>query len=142
MARWGNLKTISDVLEHTRSTAGFSYSENQLQEALAVHLNVLEKTTELFRWFHVPNGGRRDIGTATNLKKQGVKPGIPDICIMFGGGIMIFIELKCATGSLRTSQKKFRDDCDRLGFPHYIIKARTPTEAVDKLHSILLHYGF
>jgi len=33
-------------------------------------------------WFHPPNGGSRNAREAANLKKQGVKPGVPDIIIM------------------------------------------------------------
>lgn len=32
-------------------------------------------------WCHVPNGGHRHVLTAIRLKRQGVKPGVPDILI-------------------------------------------------------------
>lgn len=46
--------------------------------------------------FAVPNGGKRDIVTARNLKLEGVKPGVPDIfCdIPRGGYHGLRIELK------------------------------------------------
>lgn len=31
--------------------------------------------------FHIPNGGRRDKREAASLKRQGVKPGVPDLFV-------------------------------------------------------------
>ncbi len=57
-------------------------------------------------WFHPPNGGSRNAREAANLKKQGVKPGVPDVVIMeprkgFHG---FFIELKSAKGKMSPYQ--------------------------------------
>ena len=35
---------------------------------------------ELLLLFHVPNGGSRNKAEAANLKRQGVRPGVPDLC--------------------------------------------------------------
>src|SRR6056297_1258985 len=32
-------------------------------------------------WIHVPNGGNRDAKNGAKMKKQGVKPGVPDVLI-------------------------------------------------------------
>jgi len=61
--------------------------------------------------FAIPNGGKRDIRTATKLKKEGVKAGVPDIFIArgfddgydFQGGM--FIEMKSKTGKVSELQK-------------------------------------
>lgn len=34
------------------------------------------------KWFHTPNGGARNAVTGSILKRQGVKPGVPDIVII------------------------------------------------------------
>ena len=34
---------------------------------------------ELELLYHIPNGGKRDARTAANLKRQGVKAGVPDL---------------------------------------------------------------
>lgn len=34
--------------------------------------------------FHVPNGGKRDRITASNMKAAGVKPGVPDLILPVG----------------------------------------------------------
>lgn len=42
---------------------------------------------ELEYMHHVPNGGKRDAATAIALKRQGVKAGVPDICLPAPRGI-------------------------------------------------------
>jgi len=46
--------------------------------------------------FAIPNGGLRNIKTAINLKKEGVKAGVPDIFLPFSskGYHGLFIEMK------------------------------------------------
>ena len=48
----------------------------------------------------IPNGGKRDIRTAAMLKAEGVKPGVPDICLPVprGGKHGMYIELKRRKG--------------------------------------------
>ena len=48
--------------------------------------------------FHIPNGGSRNKLEASNLKKQGVKAGVPDLFLPVGRGSYhgLFIELKSA----------------------------------------------
>jgi len=33
------------------------------------------------RIFHVPNGGHRAISVAKKMKAEGVRPGVPDLCV-------------------------------------------------------------
>jgi hypothetical protein len=55
---------------------------------------------------HIPNGGKRDITTAKRLKAEGVKAGVPDICIPVPRGNYhgMYIELK-ATGNKTTANQ-------------------------------------
>ena len=55
-------------------------TEHQLQKAITQYLNLLGLC-----WWAVPNGGRRNIVTATKLKSEGVKSGIPDITLIHKG---------------------------------------------------------
>lgn len=50
--------------------------------------------------FHIPNGGHRDVRTAYQLKRQGVKAGVPDLCIPVPskGYHGLYIEMKRADG--------------------------------------------
>jgi hypothetical protein len=70
-----------------------------------------------YLWCHVPNGGNRNPRTGQKLKKQGVKPGVPDVLIFddptseytmnFSG---IAIELKRSNGKpsdVRDTQKEW-----------------------------------
>lgn len=54
--------------------------EHQIQKAIAQYLDLLGLC-----WWAVPNGGRRNIGTAKKLKAEGVKSGIPDITLIYKG---------------------------------------------------------
>jgi hypothetical protein len=75
------------------------------RDILMQHLEDLEQAAlfERLAWelpdvlaFHIPNGGKRSPREATRLKAQGVKPGIPDICIPMArnGYHGLYIELK------------------------------------------------
>jgi hypothetical protein len=56
-------------------------TEEQEQETLADLLDRVKYQGRPLRWCHVPNGGKRHIGTAVKMKKAGVKAGMPDILI-------------------------------------------------------------
>lgn len=66
----------------------------------------ITKYPDLDLMHHVPNGGKRDARTATSLKKQGVKAGVPDIVLPVGRGgyFGLYIELK--TGKNKTTVKQ------------------------------------
>lgn len=65
---------------------------------------------QLFRWaaghpelavmYAIPNGGHRDIRVARRLKDEGVKAGVPDICLPVArdGKHGLYIELKRRKG--------------------------------------------
>lgn len=51
---------------------------------------------ELEMLFHVPNEGKRSPKTGARLKREGLKRGVPDLCLPVGAGRYnaLFIELK------------------------------------------------
>lgn len=53
--------------------------------------------------FAVPNGGKRDVVEAVNLKRQGVKAGVPDVVIVHKGKAL-GLELKAEGGRLSDAQ--------------------------------------
>lgn len=69
--------------------------------------------------YAVPNGGSRNRIEAANLKKQGVKAGVPDICLPVArnGFNGLYIELKRQKGS-RTSpeQKEWIEQLEQQGY--------------------------
>ncbi len=80
-----------------------------------------EEQTALFEWaelqsgrfpevrllYHVPNGGSRNKTEAARLRAQGVKAGVPDLCLPVarGGKHGLYIELKRQRGG-RTSEEQ------------------------------------
>lgn len=75
----------------------YGSSEHDEQKALmdwaALHQ---ARYPELALLFAVPNGGKRDPATAARLRGEGVKPGVPDLCLPVPrqGWHGLFIELK------------------------------------------------
>lgn len=51
---------------------------------------------ELEWLYAIPNGGKRDRAEAAHLKRQGVKPGVPDLCLPVPRGEFhgLYIEMK------------------------------------------------
>jgi len=71
--------------------------------------------------YHIPNGGRRDVVSGAHLKAQGVKAGVPDICLPVARGEYhgLYIELKAAEGKTTSdAQRKWitalRRQCYRV----------------------------
>jgi hypothetical protein len=61
---------------------------------------------EAKRAFAVPNGGLRSKAVAGKLKAEGVRSGVPDVCLpkARGGYHGLFIEFKSASGRLTDAQ--------------------------------------
>ena len=68
--------------------------------------------------FHCPNGGLRTKATAISMKRQGVKPGVPDIqiCIPCGNYHGYFIELKSKGLKPTMLQQKMHENLRRNGY--------------------------
>ena len=58
--------------------------------------------------FHVPNGGLRSKATAAKLKAEGVRPGVPDLCVPLArcGYHGLWVEMKDAGGKGRISPEQ------------------------------------
>lgn len=57
-----------------------SLSEHQMQVRIVNWAKANEGVCPLLKWmFAVPNGGKRNVGTAVKLKAEGVKKGVPDL---------------------------------------------------------------
>ena len=76
------------------------------------------KYPELELAHHIPNGGKRNVREAVRLKKEGVKPGVPDICIPVArnGYHGLYIELKADKGKPSTIQLEWMDRLRKQGY--------------------------
>lgn len=62
---------------------------------------------ELRRLYHIPNGGFRNKATAGRLKAEGVKSGVPDLCLPVPRGAYhgLYIEMKRLRGNTTTGDQ-------------------------------------
>lgn len=94
-------------------------TEAQEQESLfrwAAYNRV--KYPELELMYHVPNGGGRNLIEAAHLKAQGVKPGVPDICLPVPNikYTALYIELKRRKGGkVSDAQRGWITALNRVG---------------------------
>ena len=73
---------------------------------------------ELEYLHHVPNGGKRDKATATALKRQGVKAGVPDVVLpaVRAGYHGLYIELKAGKNTTTDNQKRWLEYLRQQGY--------------------------
>ena len=64
---------------------------------------------ELRLMYAIPNGGYRHLKTAINLKRTGVKAGVPDICLPVKRGTYngLYVEMKRTVGGTVSSYQKW-----------------------------------
>ena len=64
---------------------------------------------ELSLLYHVPNEGKRSKITGSILKSQGLKAGVPDLCLPVARGVYhgLYIELKYGKNKLTDRQKQW-----------------------------------
>lgn len=73
---------------------------------------------ELAMLFHIPNGGSRDAVEGRHLKAQGVKRGVPDLCLPVPSGRYhgLYIELKAERGKASAEQKWWVERLNAAGY--------------------------
>ena len=91
-----------------------------------------EEQVALFQWaeamsgkypclrlmYHVPNGGHRSAAVAGKLKAEGVKAGVPDICLPSarGGYHGLYIELKAGKNKATKEQEEWLSALSEEGY--------------------------
>lgn len=67
---------------------------------------------------HIPNGGSRNKSEAANLKRQGVKAGVPDLClpVPVGKEHGMYIEMKYGKNKTTKDQDRWLDSLKRMGY--------------------------
>lgn len=86
----------------------------------------------------IPNGGKRDIRTATKIKNEGGLSGVPDIFLPVARGFYhgLYIEMKIAGGHLSDNQKDFIKGVKAEGFQ--VVTKWSHKEAIECLEDYLL----
>ena len=76
------------------------------------------KYPELKLLYHIPNGGSRNKREAANLKRQGVKAGVPDLCLPVARGRYhgLYIEMKAGRNKASDNQKQWLSDLNEQGY--------------------------
>lgn len=68
--------------------------------------------------YHIPNGGSRNELEAASLKRQGVKAGVPDLCLPVARGMHhgLYIEMKYGKNKTSDQQEKWLDAPAKQGY--------------------------
>lgn len=79
---------------------------------------IREKWPELALLHHIPNGGSRDPVEGRHLKEQGVKRGVPDLCLPVARGKYhgLYIEMKTESGRTSPEQKWWGERLSLQGY--------------------------
>lgn len=66
----------------------------------------------------IPNGGSRDIREARNLKRQGVRSGVPDLCLPVSRGVYhgLYIEMKVGRNKPSINQRTWISELRANGY--------------------------
>ena len=94
-------------------------TESQEQAALFNWAAAMSKRIpELESMHHIPNGGHRNKIVAVRLRREGVKSGVPDICLPAprNGYHGLYIEMKSVDGKLRKEQKEWLERLGKNGY--------------------------
>lgn len=97
-------------------------SEHQIQAAFFDWIALNEKQhPALSLAFAIPNGANKSIAARMKFKKEGLKSGVPDVCLPVKGRlnrreyIGLFIEFKSKSGVLSAAQKVWIDALQNAG---------------------------
>ena len=94
--------------------------EDKLQASIVDYLRLVLPRHVVFA---IPNAARRTkYGRAANAV-PGLKPGVPDLCILGWGGQSYLIEVKTKKGVLSKDQIDVMDELDRLEAPYGIARS-------------------
>ncbi len=76
------------------------------------------KYPELELLHHIPNGGKRSKGEAGRFRAEGVKAGVPDLCLPVArsGFHGLYIEMKKQGGKVSQEQARWLNSLDKQGY--------------------------
>lgn len=94
-------------------------SEAEEQMKVMTWAELMSNKYPCLKWlYHTPNGGSRNIAEAANLKRMGVKAGVPDLFLPYpaDGCHGLFIEMKSQTGRTTAVQKDWLKWLNKNGY--------------------------
>lgn len=124
--------------------------EHQEQVAFFDYVRYKANTDDRYKMIYaIPNGSARNIITATNLKREGVKAGVPDISVDVACGdyhglkiemkVRKIIQLKTKStvrlSKLTDKQQEFKELLERQGYK--VVVCYSSQEAIDELERYL-----
>ena len=80
---------------------------------------------------HSPNAARHP-QHRFSMARDGVVAGFPDLTVLLGGGVVLFLEVKSARGVLSPKQRAFQEAAKALG--HRCAVVRSLKDALDAIH--------
>jgi len=110
-------------------------SESKLQK-ICIKWFRLQYPHYIYSLYAIPNGGKRSIVTAVNMKAEGQLQGVWDLhlCVPKGKYAGLYIEMKVGKNDLTDDQKLFRDaNKDN----HMFVVCRTAEEFINAISSYL-----
>jgi hypothetical protein len=113
-------------------------AEHAIQSAIVEWARLSQgKQPALKSLFAIPNGGKRNAITGAILKSEGVRAGMPDLCLCVsrGGYNALFIEVKTPIGRLSAAQKNQIADLEANGSK--CVTVRSPIEAISAINDYL-----
>ena len=68
--------------------------------------------------YHVPNEGKRSKSAGARMKQEGLKPGVPDVClpVAHGGFHGLYIEMKVGKNKPTDNQKEWLAGLKKQGY--------------------------
>lgn len=104
-----NIKETSHSSEAQEQTALFAWAAQCVQ--FGIH-------PELKMMYAIPNGGTRNQIEAAHLKQQGVKSGVPDLCLAVPRGKYhgLYIEMKVGRNKATDKQNEWLVNLSHYGY--------------------------
>jgi hypothetical protein len=112
--------------------------EHEIQVAVMRWATQAEAAHPSLRWLHaIPNGGQRHIAVAAKLKAEGVKRGVPDLCLPVPRGTFhgLYLELKAPGGKATEEQHDWLTGLALMGYQTAL--AHTAELAIEQLTAYL-----
>ena len=91
----------------------------------------------LERLYHTPNGGYRNAAEAVQLKRMGVRPGVPDLFLPYpaGGFHGLWLEMKTDVGRPTACQRDWIEYLRSVGYCAYV--CHNAGEAINAIETYL-----